>query len=199
VAVNRLWAIFWGKGLVETIENFGTQGQPPSHPELLDWLARDFIQSRWNVKALVKKIVLSSAYRQASALRPALRAILGRITSDVPAISREALTECAALPGPDQDELAAAVLDAAIRRPDGAALPAAAEFAARLPRTALGICDALSRIPHASLPAIKIPGILRRLPDGPEKNALAAGWAASSIPAVAAAASAAARPRPGTG
>ena len=141
------------------------------------------------------RLIVGSA---ASALRPALRAILGRITSDVPAISREALTECAALPGPDQDELAAAVLDGAIRRPDGAALPAAAEFAARLPRTAPGICDALSRIPHPSLPAMKIPGVLRRLPDGPEKNALAAGWAASSIPAVAAAASAAARPRPGT-
>jgi hypothetical protein len=71
-AVNRLWALFWGRGLVETIENFGTQGKLPSHPELLDWLARDFIQSGWNVKALVKKLVLSSTYRQASALRPEL-------------------------------------------------------------------------------------------------------------------------------
>ena len=141
------------------------------------------------------RLIVGSA---ASALRPALRAILGRITSDVPAISREALAECAALPAADQDELAAAVLDAAVRRPDGAALPAAAEFAARVPRTAPGICDALSRIPHPSLPAMKIPGVLRRLPDGPEKDALAAGWAASSIPAVAAAASAAARPRPGS-
>jgi hypothetical protein len=73
VAVNRLWAIFFGRGLVETIENFGLQGRPPSHPELLDWLARDFVQSGWNVKALVKQIVLSSTYRQASALRPELR------------------------------------------------------------------------------------------------------------------------------
>jgi hypothetical protein len=73
VAVNRIWAIFFGRGLVETIENFGLQGRPPSHPELLDWLARDFVQSGWNVKALVKQIVLSSTYRQASALRPDLR------------------------------------------------------------------------------------------------------------------------------
>ena len=66
------------------------------------------------------RLIVGSA---ASALRPALRVILGRITSDVPAISREALTECAALPAADQDELAAAVLDAAVRHPDGAALP----------------------------------------------------------------------------
>jgi hypothetical protein len=73
VAVNRMWALFWGKGLVETVENFGLQGTLPSHPELLDWLARDFIRSGWDTRALVKKIVLSSAYRQASALRPDLK------------------------------------------------------------------------------------------------------------------------------
>jgi mono/diheme cytochrome c family protein len=73
VAVNRLWAIFWGKGLVETAEDFGLQGRLPSHPELLDWLAREFMQSGWNVKALIRQIVLSSAYRQASAVRPDLR------------------------------------------------------------------------------------------------------------------------------
>jgi hypothetical protein len=73
VAVNRIWAIFFDKGLVETQEDFGVQGKPPTHPELLDWLARDFIQSGWNVKRLAKKIALSSVYRQASALRPDLR------------------------------------------------------------------------------------------------------------------------------
>jgi hypothetical protein len=73
VAVNRIWALLFGRGLVETAENFGLQGQSPSHPELLDWLARDFIQSGWNVKGLVKKIVLSRTYGQASALTPALR------------------------------------------------------------------------------------------------------------------------------
>ena len=73
VAVNRLWALLFGKGLVETVEDFGIQGKPPTHPELLDWLARNFVQSGWNVKALLKTIVLSSTYRQASALRPDLR------------------------------------------------------------------------------------------------------------------------------
>jgi hypothetical protein len=72
VAVNRYWQLFLGRGLVPTQENFGTQGKAPSHPEQLDWLARDFIHSGWNVKALAKKIVLSSAYRQPSALRPEL-------------------------------------------------------------------------------------------------------------------------------
>jgi len=66
VAVNRIWALFFDRGLVETAENFGLQGQVPSHPELLDWLARDFVQSGWNVKALVKKIVLSRTYGQGS-------------------------------------------------------------------------------------------------------------------------------------
>jgi hypothetical protein len=72
VAVNRLWYEIFGRGIVETVEDFGVQGKLPSHPELLDWLARDFVASGWNVKALLKKMVLSSTYRQSSALRPDL-------------------------------------------------------------------------------------------------------------------------------
>lgn len=66
VAVNRLWANFFGRGLVETAEDFGSQGQPPTHPELLDWLALRFRSQGWSMKALCKTIVLSATYRQAS-------------------------------------------------------------------------------------------------------------------------------------
>ncbi|HLK58067.1 MAG TPA: DUF1549 domain-containing protein, partial [Chthonomonadaceae bacterium] len=70
VEVNRLWALLFGKGLVETQEDFGIQGHQPTHPELLDWLARDLIRSGWDVKAMLKQIALSATYRQASALTP---------------------------------------------------------------------------------------------------------------------------------
>ena len=66
VAVNRYWQMFFGTGLVKTTEDFGNQGELPSHPELLDWLAVSFRQSGWNVKQLVRAIVMSATYRQSS-------------------------------------------------------------------------------------------------------------------------------------
>ena len=72
VTVNRMWMRYFGRGLVETEEDFGTQGSPPTHPELLDWLARELIRGGWSQKALHRQIVTSSTYRQSSKSRPEL-------------------------------------------------------------------------------------------------------------------------------
>ena len=66
VAINRLWQMLFGEGLVGTPEDFGRQGARPTHPELLDWMAVDFVQHGWDVKRMVKQIVMSSTYRQSS-------------------------------------------------------------------------------------------------------------------------------------
>ncbi|MGE3999788.1 MAG: DUF1553 domain-containing protein [Planctomycetaceae bacterium] len=66
VAVNRYWQMIFGEGLVRTPEDFGNQGELPTHPELLDWLARDVIEHGWDVKRLLRQMVTSSTYRQSS-------------------------------------------------------------------------------------------------------------------------------------
>jgi hypothetical protein len=73
VQVNRAWQLFFGAGLVRTSENLGTQGEPPTHPELLDWLAVEFREGGWDVKRLHRLIVTSTTYRQSSRVTLALR------------------------------------------------------------------------------------------------------------------------------
>jgi len=74
VVANRAWQQFFGKGLVETENDFGMQGNAPTHPELLDWLAVEFRENGWSTKKLHRTIVLSGTYRQSSVLRPDLAA-----------------------------------------------------------------------------------------------------------------------------
>jgi hypothetical protein len=87
VAVNRVWQMYFGNGIVKSVEDFGSQGEWPSHPELLDWLAMEFMspspptplpqgargEMGWDVKALHRRIVTSATYRQSSKVTPALR------------------------------------------------------------------------------------------------------------------------------
>lgn len=72
VTVNRVWEQYFGHGLVETVEDFGTQGERPTHPELLDWLATEFIRQGWSLKAIHRLIVTSATYRQSSRATPEL-------------------------------------------------------------------------------------------------------------------------------
>jgi mono/diheme cytochrome c family protein len=72
VIVNRFWEQYFGRGVMEIVEDFGTQSEPPSHPDLLDWLATEFMESGWNMKAIHKLIVMSATYRQSSKAAPEL-------------------------------------------------------------------------------------------------------------------------------
>ena len=72
VVANRVWQQLFGFGLVRTPEDFGTRGEPPTHPELLDWLATELIRLEWSQKALIRTVVMSATYRQSSAHRPEL-------------------------------------------------------------------------------------------------------------------------------
>jgi hypothetical protein len=92
VTVNRAWAAFFGRGIVKTTEDFGYQGDPPTHPELLDWLAVEFMNQGWSMKKLHRLIVTSAAYRQSSKMTPEMLAkdAEDRLLSRFPRIRLEA-------------------------------------------------------------------------------------------------------------
>jgi hypothetical protein len=75
VVTNRLWAMFFGNGLSAKIDDLGSQGEPPSHPELLDWLASEFRDGGWDLRHMMRLIVTSATYKQNSSLRPELKEI----------------------------------------------------------------------------------------------------------------------------
>jgi hypothetical protein len=75
VVMNRLWAMFFGTGLSAAVDDLGSQGELPSHPELLDWLATEFRDRGWDMRHMIRLIVTSATYRQSSSLRPELREI----------------------------------------------------------------------------------------------------------------------------
>src|SRR6185437_7943942 len=70
VLVNRIWKHHFGEGIVRSPDDFGRQGQPPTHPELLDWLASEFVARGWSIKHMHRLMVLSTAYRQSSRATP---------------------------------------------------------------------------------------------------------------------------------
>ncbi len=133
----------------------------------------------------------------AAILRPQLQSLVANLLSDVLAQSRAALDACKLLSDEDQDLVVEALIDAAARRPDGPGLYPICEFAARMPRTAPGICEALAAIPHKLLPPFKILGAIKRLDGAPGSAELAAGWAGSPVAAVSKPAAAALKPRAG--
>ncbi len=92
VTVNRIWQRYFGLGLVETEDDFGTQGKPPSHPKLLDWLASELVESGWSLKGLHRLIVTSATYRQSSHMRDDLASVdpRNRLLARAPRLRLEA-------------------------------------------------------------------------------------------------------------
>jgi hypothetical protein len=128
VLVNRLWKHHFGTGIVKTLGNFGKAGAPPSHPELLDWLAREFVQRGWSLKAMHRLMMISATYRQSSAVTPERQkhdpdnALYSRMP--LVRLDAEALYDTLLLVAGRLDERRFGPADAVEARPDGLVTPA---------------------------------------------------------------------------
>ncbi len=127
VMVNRIWKHHFETGIVKTLDNFGKTGTPPTHPELLDWLAREFVRSGWSVKAMHRLMVTSATYRQASTVTPAVEAADPENTlySRMPLhrLSADQLYDAILLAAGRLDETRFGPADGVETRPDGLVLP----------------------------------------------------------------------------
>ncbi|HQU41214.1 MAG TPA: PSD1 and planctomycete cytochrome C domain-containing protein, partial [Pirellulales bacterium] len=129
VAVNRIWKHHFGSGIVKTLGNFGKAGTPPTHPELLDWLAREFVRQGWSVKAMHRLMMTSAAYRQSSAVtaehkqKDAASALFSRMP--LVRLDAEALYDSMLLVAGRLDEAPFGPADAVQSRPDGLVTPVA--------------------------------------------------------------------------
>lgn len=127
VMVNRIWQHHFGEGLVSTVEDFGTLGSPPSHPQLLDWLAREFVENGWSIKHLHRLMMTSGSYRQQSVIDDATQALAMHVDPDNRLIWHQRLRRVDAEPLRDALLNVAGLLDESMfgnpipvaRRPDG--------------------------------------------------------------------------------
>jgi hypothetical protein len=128
VAVNRVWKQHFGTGIVKTLGNFGKAGTPPSHPELLDWLAREFVRQGWSFKAMHRLMMTSATYRQSSAVTPESQKLdpENALFSRMPLtrLDAEALYDTLLLVAGRLDETRFGPGDAVRARPDGLVTPA---------------------------------------------------------------------------
>ena len=127
VAVNRLWKQHFGTGIVKTLGNFGKAGTPPTHPELLDWLAQEFVRQGWNLKAIHRLMMTSATYRQSSAVTPEHEKLdpENALFSRMPLVrlDAEALYDTMLFAAGRLDETPFGPADAVETRPDGLVTP----------------------------------------------------------------------------
>jgi len=127
VAVNRVWKHHFGTGIVKTLGNFGKAGTPPTHPELLDWLAREFVQKEWSLKSMHRLMMTSATYRQSSAVTPdqekadPANTLLSRMP--LARLDAESLYDTLLLVAGRLDETRYGPADAVQARPDGLVTP----------------------------------------------------------------------------